>query len=850
LSKHYLAQSTRCLRAPLAAILFTLFFAAGPSIAASFDLTERENDYLAALREKPVTLAYSFDLLYTSDENGERGMLMPLVTFMRNRLGIEISPRKIGWDDAFITLADGSADLLGLVGLTEARRLKYITSRSVFRTNAQIVTKLEHPLGSPLSLHNKKIGLLTENIMRDGIESYLYPNGRAVYYGSIDDLLSSLEDGEIDCILALNNTEIEIIENPSARHEFADQNFYTDQCLIATNENLRPLVDILNRFLDSPSGDSLRADIETARIDAIYSAAKKHFSRLIEQARGNYPEVRMIDCGDMYPLSFIEKGRRKGLMPEINEIFEKLTGIPIVIQDIDSVGGSISSTAERIRSGRTHFAMDAHTNAESAHDPILTYSIPLWIDNIRTYSYMDMGDKSLSEVRVGTTQNGLTYINWDIKPANRPKIYNSRSSLLDALKNGKSDVAFMSEMAFNYQYTIMKDYELREFDDTQAVLNVKMMSSTQNAGLNRLYNETILLHQALYPQSRDRWKHASDRYKSDYMRLRESQRGIMQSVFAIVAVMSALILYSFRRLFVYDRQISRMIRKQQTFDLAWGNLRTGRFNSKGNISIFKNWGFKFKEHENTLDGISRVLGMDLRKVYRAEMEYMKKNGIDMTVTQKMLTSPTDDRKMYYRSYLHYLTDHEFMECMQDVTDEINNLDTLSAAVATDFLSKLLTRRAMNDRLLQKCGELMDTGGRAFVIMFDIDDFKKVNDTYGHDAGDEVLKSVASIIKNTVGENGATSRWGGEEFLAMLDCDDIEAAKACAWTIVRAIEASEVKISGTEKIIKTTISAGMAELHPGKHYNVSVRFADKALYDAKRGGKNTVRVWNTHLKQSV
>jgi diguanylate cyclase (GGDEF)-like protein len=248
--------------------------------------------------------------------------------------------------------------------------------------------------------------------------------------------------------------------------------------------------------------------------------------------------------------------------------------------------------------------------------------------------------------------------------------------------------------------------------------------------------------------------------------------------------------------------------------------------------------------------MSKTLGRDLRSEYVADMEYMKNNGVDMTVSQKMLTSPKGGQKMYYRRYLHYLNDHEFMECLQDVTDEVDRLNTLSAAATTDFLSKLLTRQAMNDTLLQKCGELADCTGRAFVIMIDIDDFKMVNDTYGHDAGDEVLKNVASIIKGIVGADGATARWGGEEFLVMLECTDIEAAKERAWAIVTAVEASEVRISGTEKIIKVTVSAGMAELHPGKHYNASVRFSDNALYDAKRNGKNTVRVWNAHLKQSV
>jgi diguanylate cyclase (GGDEF)-like protein len=827
-----------------------LLTSSGPAQAVSFDLTALESDYLSELREKPLVLAYSFDLLYSAYEGEEHGMLLPLIDFMRNQLGIELRLRKTAWKDAFTAVEDGAVDFLGIVSLPEAKKRKYITSGPIFYTSAQIVTAVERPLGSELALRNKKVGLLIENIARDGITSYLHPDGAVLYYESMPALLDALQTGEIDCILALNNTEIEIISRPGVRHEFADQNFKTAQYLVTANEDLKPLMDILNRFLGSPEGGALRAAVERARIDAIIFSAKKLFAEEIEYVRKRYSEVRMIDGGDMYPLSFIENGGRKGFMLEINEIFESLTGIPLVIQDLDNSNANINSTAYRVRSGRTHFALDAYTNPEFARDPSLTYSLPIWVDNIRTYSYRDTGGKPLGSAAVGTTLNGLTYVNWDVSPGNRPKIFNSRTSLLDALKRGQVDVAFMSEMAYNYQCTILRDYDLREFDDTQALVSVKMMCGAQNTVLNRLYNEAILLRQALYPDALDRWKHISDRYKSDYIRLRESRRSTLQYVVFLGSVMLITILYAFRRLSKYDSQISRLIRKQQTFDLAWGDLKTGRFISKGNNPIFRNWGFELRDQENNIDEMSKALGKDMRAEYSAEMEYMKNHGVDMTVSQKMMVSPKNNRKMYYRRYLHYLNDHEFMECLQDVTEEIDSLNTLSTAAATDFLSKLLTRGAMNDKLLQKCGELTDGAGRAFLIMIDIDDFKKVNDVYGHDAGDDVLKNVSSIIKETVGADGMTARWGGEEFLVMLNCADIDAAEKRAWAIVSAVEASEVRICGTEKIIKTTVSAGMAELHPGKHYSTSVTFSDKALYDAKRSGKNTVRVWNPHLKQSI
>jgi diguanylate cyclase (GGDEF)-like protein len=824
-----------------------------PSFAAKFELTSTEENFLDSIRGRPIVIAYSFDLLYSKRPDGEeRGMLVPLIDFLRDDLGLYVELRKIDWLQTLLMRDsdDHSVDFFSLIHLTESARWKYYTSSPIFRANVQIVSRRKNPIMNPLALQNRRIGMLYGNILREGIESYLYPRGAAAYYGSVTEMLDALENYEIDCILAADNTEIEILSRDAVCYEFTDQNFYIDQGLMTTVDALKPLVDILNRFLATAMGDGLKTAIAKARIDTIFSFGRERFAGEIARLQERYQEVRMIDDCDMYPLSYMENGLRKGFIVEINDTFEELTGLEIVSQKLDESDDMAISVGDRIRSGRTHFALDFYTNPDFAHDRTLAFSMPVWTDNIRTYSYKSVGRTNLDTVRIGTNMNGLTYINWDIRAGNRPKIFNSRSSVLSALKNDEIDVAFISEMTFNYQYTILKDYELREFDDTDATVAVKVMQGALNDELNHLYNEAILLHQALYPQSRNRWEHVADRYKSDYMRLRESRRTILQTVTIVISILSAMMLYSFYRHIRYDRQISRLIRKQQTFDLVWGNLKTGRFTSKGDNPIFRNWGFKIPSENLTIDRLSKILGWDLLSEYSAEMGNMKKNGIGMTTSQKMLVSPKDGGKRYYRRYLHYLNDNEFMECLQDITDEIDKLDTLAVAASTDFLSTLLTRRAMNDKILQKCGELQEKGGRTFILMLDIDDFKKVNDSYGHDAGDEVLKSVSLIIKNIVGSSGSTARWGGEEFLVMLDCNDMEAAKECAWAIVRAVEASEVTIKGTDKKIRTTISAGMAELHPGKHYNVSVHFSDNALYDAKQSGKNCVRVWNAQLRRSV
>lgn len=118
-----------------------------------------------------------------------------------------------------------------------------------------------------------------------------------------------------------------------------------------------------------------------------------------------------------------------------------------------------------------------------------------------------------------------------------------------------------------------------------------------------------------------------------------------------------------------------------------------------------------------------------------------------------------------------------------------------------------------------------------VIMIDIDFFKKINDTYGHDRGDRVLKGVARIIKDNVRDEDLVIRYGGEEFMLILrDKTSITNAKSVAERIRRCVQ--EAKVDG----LSVTISVGLAQ---DRNLEVAIKKADQALYESKRRGRNRV-----------
>ncbi len=162
------------------------------------------------------------------------------------------------------------------------------------------------------------------------------------------------------------------------------------------------------------------------------------------------------------------------------------------------------------------------------------------------------------------------------------------------------------------------------------------------------------------------------------------------------------------------------------------------------------------------------------------------------------------------------------------------LDRLSR---TDPLTGLPNRRG----LIEQVGQAMQDGRMVrhpgALVMIDIDHFKRINDDFGHDAGDEILRQVAAVLAGTFGEHGLIARWGGEEFIAWLPgCPGVDACQH-AEAARRAVAAIE-----TRQKLRQALSAsfGVAEVMRGADFDSAVSAADAALYQAKRDGRDCVR----------
>lgn len=172
----------------------------------------------------------------------------------------------------------------------------------------------------------------------------------------------------------------------------------------------------------------------------------------------------------------------------------------------------------------------------------------------------------------------------------------------------------------------------------------------------------------------------------------------------------------------------------------------------------------------------------------------------------------------------------------------DSVGSLKSEALSDPLTGLHNRRGFERTL----ADLYGAGGgglaSATLLMADIDHFKKVNDTYGHLIGDQVIRATAQVLKSAVKGRDVVARFGGEEFVVLLPDTPGQGALALAEQIRAAFGKLRIRRQGSDEMIaQITISIGVATPLPGESVEQAIDRADKALYRAKNAGRNCVRM---------
>jgi diguanylate cyclase len=167
------------------------------------------------------------------------------------------------------------------------------------------------------------------------------------------------------------------------------------------------------------------------------------------------------------------------------------------------------------------------------------------------------------------------------------------------------------------------------------------------------------------------------------------------------------------------------------------------------------------------------------------------------------------------------------------------LEEVGRLVKEDQLTSTLNRRGMDEAYAVEEARAERSGAPLAVALLDVDNFKQLNDKLGHQAGDEALKYLAQVLRQTVRPSDAVARYGGEEFVLLLPCTD-HAEAVNVMTRVQRTLTRKFFLHNNERVL-ITFSAGVAVRLAGETRDQLIARADGAMYHAKQTGKNRVCV---------
>ena len=219
------------------------------------------------------------------------------------------------------------------------------------------------------------------------------------------------------------------------------------------------------------------------------------------------------------------------------------------------------------------------------------------------------------------------------------------------------------------------------------------------------------------------------------------------------------------------------------------------------------------------------------KTYEVEVYLHHKNGHRVPVLVR--TSPIFDDGGQIIGAVEMFSDNSLSVINKQ------RIQDLEVIAMYDQLTGLVNRRFCEMNIISRLGEMLRYNLRFGLLSIDVDFFKKINDTYGHDAGDRVLKMVAETMKNSVRVVDAVGRWGGEEFIAIIVNVDEDQLYYVSKKLLRLVEQSSLALG--DDVIRVTVSIGATSAKPDDTMDSLLKRADRLLYQSKFNGRNCISI---------
>ncbi len=234
-------------------------------------------------------------------------------------------------------------------------------------------------------------------------------------------------------------------------------------------------------------------------------------------------------------------------------------------------------------------------------------------------------------------------------------------------------------------------------------------------------------------------------------------------------------------------------------------------------------------NEKVLEIRKNIENLNTASINDQDVENIKTQMINVTKTFEAETSKFSSNLEKNSTTINQMT--------KRIEQLEKNLKDAKQDSITDFMTGLMTRRGFDQYIEKLENNFTNNNEEYSAVFFDIDHFKKVNDTYGHDAGDTILTTFAKLLQIEIGKTGEVFRFGGEEFVSIFPKKDALQSLEIAEKIRKRVESSNFIHEDLK--LKITFSAGIAQRSVQGDVDTLINCADALLYKAKQNGRNQV-----------
>lgn len=796
----------------------------------SVSLTKKEKKYLSNKRVLYVPNLKTFAPFNFNDNGVPKGYSIDYLNLMAKYMGVDI--KFVGnktWSEYLLMLKEGNLDIIPHIAENEERKMfvEFTDFEHITYTTG-IAVKKDNTIDSMYNLKDKVIAVANNTFLHKYLQDK-FPKQKLLLTESSSEALEIVSLGRADAALGsipslrffieksrLNNIKIVNIKDLGLSLE--------TKMPMGVAKNNKILKSILEKVNDSiPYSEVIKLRekwMNMKPFDKKVTFLTKEETEYLELKK----ELKMCVLPNWLPFEQIdENGKHKGIGSDIMNIVSERIGIPIILNPTNVWAESLQNIRDR-KCDILPVAMDIPSRKDAMNftepyvkEPfvIATTNDKFFIRDINDLSNKKIGVvKSYAFIEVLKTKNPLIKI---------VEVSNSKEGL-EKVSNG--DLYGYIDTMPTIGYFIQKHgfFNLKIAGKLSSTINLSIASRNDEPMLNEILEKALnTISEEEVRKIVGRWIEIKVHQEFDYEKL-----FYIVGVFLIIVF---IILYKNR---VVNKANKKLIEQQNMIDnyvmIITTDLKgiitdvNSAYCNKIGFTKEELIGFSHKSirHKDMSKEIFVELWKDIsnNKTWHGEMKNVTKHGETLYINIVIEPQFNEGKKIGYRA----------------ICEDITNRKIIEKLSITDTLTGLFNRLKL-DKLLDEQKKLFDRYKTPFsVILLDIDNFKSINDTYGHDIGDIVLKVLADNLKIHTRETDFIGRWGGEEFLII--CKNTNGDNAC-------LLAEKVR-QNIENIIfeecrQQTVSLGVAEYNNDTLKNLFKR-VDNCLYEAKKLGKNQVKYY--------